>query len=74
MESKHSKPEGHDKKHGTKCEFLHDLTLLKMKNIPDLHTLPENEIYDLYCKTYENFKIAVKEKEPCCEHAHKTDK
>ena len=74
MGSKHTKPEGHDKKYGTKCEFLHDLTLLKLKSTPDLHTLSENEIYDLYCKTYESFKTAVKEKESCCEHAHKTDK
>lgn len=73
MSSHHSIPKGHEK-YGKKCTFLHSLTLLKIQSIPDLHTLPESEIYNIYCTTYENFKTVVKEKESSCEHVHEVEK
>jgi len=73
MGSHHSVPKGHEK-YGKKCTFLHSLTLLKIQSIPDLHTLSESEIYDIYCKTYESFKTVVKEKEASRELVHEEEK
>jgi hypothetical protein len=61
-----SKPKNHDKKYGTHCTFLHQLTMLKLESLPELHSLSEEKIYELYCQTYENFKTAVKAKADSC--------
>lgn len=63
-----SKPKDHDKKYGTHCKFLHQLTMLKLKSMPELNSLSEEKIYELYCQTYENFKSAVKSKAESCKH------